>query len=239
MLEILGIADHHEVVVLNVKLEFSREKNLQGSSHPLRLQLAPQPTLVAPDAVHDARYVEKLLAKFKLKLARAAVEHDALVKVRWKRLDHVQQILHSQSHFLVLLVKASVKFFVSQQWCDFRNRSQLHDVNKVKIPQPGFSLTARRLRRESPLELFQVWSPNAIRRRKIDRRILLRLQILRAQMDVDAGVEPRHHPVEHALFQACVAKRVAVDERRKRRTRLRVLRFEAVLQVDGLPYALR
>lgn len=193
-------------------LELSREENLQRRSHPLRLQLAPQPTLVAPDAVHDASDVEELLAELKLQFAGIAVEHFRLVEVRWERLDDVQQILHSQLNFLVVLVEAGVELLVAQQRRNLRDRPQLDDVREVKVSQPVLALPARRLGAEARLELLQVRSPHAVRRCEIDGGILLRLEVVRAEVNVDGRVQSRHHPVEHALLQAGIAQRVVVDE---------------------------
>lgn len=193
-------------------LELSREQNLQRCSHSLRLQFSPQPTLVASNAVHDSRYVEELLAELKLQFVRVAVEHDAFVKMRWERLDDIQKILHSELNFLVVLVESRVKFFVSQQRRDFGDRSHLDNVSKVKISQVMFTLPAGLFGAEPPLKLLQVWTPNTVRRRKVH-RVFLRLQVIRAQVNVDAAVESRHHPVENSFFETGIAQRMTVDER--------------------------
>ena len=64
-----------------VLVEF--EEDLQRRAVAYGLQLAPQATLVAPDAIHQPTHVAEPVAEIFFQPAFGALEHDALVEDAW------------------------------------------------------------------------------------------------------------------------------------------------------------
>lgn len=168
------------------------EEYFQRGPVPDRLQLAPQPALVAPDAVHQPAYVAEPVAEVLFQVPdRGVGEHERFVEDETPGRGAVGQCQHFALGGEVLERVAGAEGVVLQISTEFGDGAQDEGVVEVEIGD------AVRVGGQALGVAVQVGAPGAG----------CLVQVVVADVGGDGGVHAADDAVEDAFFEALVVER--------------------------------